>query len=146
MSGYGVEVPPMSGAPQRLWKKSVHFFPVVSVPPMLWNKQAYDHVTYKLRIFPAQKHFYTFLFTTMPKKNVPKEAESAAKADKNRPKSKHEKREEQKAHKQKVHMFVGVFAYVWIFDGNTSTPFGYCRRTRKELKWWNSAQLPEQCF
>lgn len=37
----------------------------------------------------------------MPKKHVPKENDQA-KVDKNRPKSKHEKREEQKAHKAKV--------------------------------------------
>lgn len=36
----------------------------------------------------------------MPKKHVPKENDQA-KVDKNRPKSKHEKREEQKAHKAK---------------------------------------------
>jgi hypothetical protein len=38
----------------------------------------------------------------MPKKHVPKENEHQTKADKNRPKSKSEKKEEQKAYKQKV--------------------------------------------
>jgi hypothetical protein len=52
----------------------------------------------------AQQHL---LFITMPKKHVPKENESLTKTDKNRPKSKHEKREEQKAHKQKVQTLIG---------------------------------------